>query len=78
MKPSEALGYDAVMLLAEAIKKAGSINGEKVRDSIALTWNFHGVTGTITFDSWGDPKKSAVIIKVEDGTPQFFRSIIPK
>lgn len=73
----EALGYDAVMLLADAINRAGSIEREKIRDALASTENFQGVTGSITFDSSGDPIKSAVIIMVQDGKPRFLKSILP-
>lgn len=76
--PSEVLGYDAVMLLADAIERAGSVSREEIRDSIARTKGFKGVTGIITFDSYGNPRKSAVIFKIEEGQIHFFKSIVPK
>jgi branched-chain amino acid transport system substrate-binding protein len=37
-----ALGYDSAMILADAIKRAGTTDGAKVRDAIAATKDFHG------------------------------------
>ena len=46
-----ALGYDSAMVLADAIKRAGSTDGPKLRDALAATKDFPGVTGTITLDA---------------------------
>ena len=40
-----ALGYDSAMILAEAMKRSGSTEGPKVRDALAATKDFDGVTG---------------------------------
>jgi branched-chain amino acid transport system substrate-binding protein len=63
-----ALGYDAMDIVAKAIASAESTDHKKVRDAIAHT-NGKFVTGRITFDSYNNPIKSAVIIAVywEDG-----------
>jgi len=45
----EALGYDAVNLLADALKRAGRPEPEALRDALAQTAAFQGVTGTVTF-----------------------------
>src|SRR5262249_31158750 len=45
-----ALGYDAMMVIAEAIKTANSTERAKLRDALAQTKNFPGVTGDITID----------------------------
>jgi branched-chain amino acid transport system substrate-binding protein len=71
------LGYDSVMMLADAIKRAGTTESEKLRDAIAATKNFKGVTGTITLDAHRNPTKSAVILQVRDGKFQFVESINP-
>lgn len=44
-----ALGYDAVMVLADAIRRAGSTDRTKIRDALANTRFYKGITGTITF-----------------------------
>jgi branched-chain amino acid transport system substrate-binding protein len=60
-----ALGYDAMMLLADAIKRAGSTDRAKVREAIASTKDFPGVTGTITIDSERNAKKPAVMLQIK-------------
>ncbi|HEX3184310.1 MAG TPA: ABC transporter substrate-binding protein, partial [Pyrinomonadaceae bacterium] len=45
-----ALGYDSMRVLADAITRAGTTDGTKLRDAIAATKNFPGITGTITID----------------------------
>ncbi|OQY59113.1 MAG: hypothetical protein B6245_08400 [Desulfobacteraceae bacterium 4572_88] len=43
------LGYDAIMLLADAIRRADSADSGKIREALASTRSFEGVTGTISF-----------------------------
>ena len=74
---SEVLAYDAVLLLAEAINRAGSTDREKIRDALAKTRGFKGVTGTITFNDKRDPIKNAVIMKIKDGREYYFKSYRP-
>lgn len=62
-----ALGYDAYMVIIDAIEKAGSADPVAIRDKIAGTTDFVGATGIITLDVNGDAVKSAVINKVENG-----------
>jgi branched-chain amino acid transport system substrate-binding protein len=49
-----ALGYDAVMLLADAIRRASSTDREKVRDALGATKNLEGLNGLYTYDGSGD------------------------
>jgi len=64
----QVLVYDAVMLLADAISRAGAVDRKKIRDALAATDKFNGITGTISFDSHGDPKgKKIAIVKYEKG-----------
>ncbi|MGD9365107.1 MAG: ABC transporter substrate-binding protein [Desulfobacteraceae bacterium] len=72
-----ALGYDAVHLLADAIERAGTVDRSKIRAALARTRGFEGVTGTISFDNYGDPVKSVVIMKIQDGRPVYFKQITP-
>jgi len=72
-----ALGYDAAMVLADAIKRAGSTDSAKVRDALAATRDFMGATGTTTLDEKRDASKAAVIITVKDGKFQFVESVAP-
>ncbi|WEK51984.1 MAG: ABC transporter substrate-binding protein [Candidatus Kaistia colombiensis] len=63
-----ALGYDAVKLMADAIKRAGSPEPAKIRDAIAATQGLVGVTGTISYrPGVAVPDKSVSVIGVKDG-----------
>ena len=72
-----ALSYDAVRLLADAIRRAGSTEGKRVRDALADTKDFEGVTGRITMDADRNPIKPAVILQVERGRFRFVTSVAP-
>ncbi len=73
-----ALTYDATRLLADAIARAGSTEGKRIRDALASTANFAGVTGSITMDADRNPVKPAVILKVEGGRFRFAAAIAPE
>ncbi|MDO4542400.1 MAG: ABC transporter substrate-binding protein [Bacillota bacterium] len=64
-----ALGYDLGYFVADAIERAGSTEPEQIKDAMAATENFSGVTGTITIDENHNPIKSIVIIGLENGVP---------
>lgn len=66
-----ALGYDSAMILADAIKRAGSTDGQKVRDALAATKGFRGVTGTTNIDKNRDASKPATIVTIKDGKFQY-------
>jgi branched-chain amino acid transport system substrate-binding protein len=72
-----ALGYDAARILAEAIRKAGTTEGAKIRDALADTKSFAGVTGSITIDKDRNAVKPVVMLKVEDGKFVFQEKIEP-
>jgi branched-chain amino acid transport system substrate-binding protein len=63
-----ALAYDAALIVADAVKRAGTTDGPKLRDAIASTKDFQGVTGTITLGPDRNPQgKSMVIVEVKNG-----------
>ena len=72
-----ALAYDAAMVLIEAIKRAGSTEGAKIRDALAATKNYAAVTGSITFDAQRNPTKSAVVLTVKNGKFTFVQDVNP-
>jgi branched-chain amino acid transport system substrate-binding protein len=72
-----ALGYDSAMILAEAIKRAGGTDGAKLRDAIAATKGFKGITGVITIDEKRNASKSAVIMTIENGAMKFLDTVAP-
>ncbi|MEK6337631.1 MAG: ABC transporter substrate-binding protein [Acidobacteriota bacterium] len=62
-----ATGYDAALIMFEAIKRANSLAGPAIRDALAATKDFPGVTGTVTFNENRDAVKPIVMIKIEPG-----------
>jgi branched-chain amino acid transport system substrate-binding protein len=71
------LGYDAAQVLADAIRRAGTTEGRKLRDAIAATKDFPGVSGTITIDAERNARKSIVVLKIDGGKVQFFQKVEP-
>ena len=72
-----ALAYDAVNLLADAILRAGSFQRAKIRQALAQTKDFQGITGAIAFDAFGDPVKNVVIMKILDGRTTYLKQVQP-
>jgi branched-chain amino acid transport system substrate-binding protein len=72
-----ALGYDSAMVLADAMKRANTTDPAKVRDALAATKNFEGVTGKTTMDAQRNATKAAVIIAVKGGKFQYVETIAP-
>jgi branched-chain amino acid transport system substrate-binding protein len=72
-----ALGYDAGGILFDAIRRAGSTEGAKIRDALAVTKGFRGVTGTIAIDADRNARKPAVIVAVGDGKMKYRETIQP-
>lgn len=62
-----ALGYDAYILIRDAIEKVGSADSVKVRDQLAKTKDFQGAAGVITLDADRNAVKNAVIKEVKNG-----------
>jgi branched-chain amino acid transport system substrate-binding protein len=73
-----ALGYDATKLLADAIKRAGSTDPDKIRAAIQDTQGFPGVSGKITIGKDRNAVKSAVILTIKDGALKYAETIEPK
>jgi branched-chain amino acid transport system substrate-binding protein len=72
-----ALGYDSAMVLADAIKRAGTTAEPQLRDAIAATKDFTGITGKTTLDAQRNATKSAVIITIKDGKFKYVETITP-
>lgn len=71
------LGYDAANMLFDAIRRAGSTDGPKVRDALAATKDFEGVSGKITMDPERNASKNIVILKFEGGKVKFHKKLPP-
>jgi branched-chain amino acid transport system substrate-binding protein len=72
-----ALGYDSTMILADAIKRAGTTDSEPLRDASAATKDFPAVTGVITLDEHRNANKPAVILTIQDGEFRYVETISP-
>jgi len=73
---SAALAYDAMVIMLDAIKRAGSTDPEKIRAALAAT-NIQVVSGMISFDKNRNPIKSAVIIAIKDGQQVYQTTVNP-
>lgn len=65
------LAYDATNILLEAIKQANSDDPTKIRDAMQNLSGFQAVSGSISFDSKGNPVKSAAILQVDGASKSY-------
>lgn len=72
-----ALGFDSAMILADAIKRAGTTEPSKLRDAIAATKDYQGITGKITIDANRNASKSAVIMTIQNGKFEYVETVAP-
>ena len=72
-----ALGYDAYILILDAIERAGTADSVKVRDELAKTKDFKGAAGIITLDEDRNAVKNAVIKQVNNGKFVYLDTIEP-
>ena len=72
-----ALGYDTGYFLADAIKRAGSADSEKIKEALEKTKDLELVTGTFTLDEKHNPIKSATILEFKEGKQVFNTKINP-
>ena len=68
-EPTEAaaLAFDAYMIAVNAIETADGIDPDAVKEAMLTKTNFGGVSGHITFDETGEPKKPVNVDIVKDG-----------
>lgn len=73
-----AQAYDAAGVLADAMKRAADLSGPAIRDALAQTKAYAGVTGDISIDEKRNARKPAVVLKiVPGGKYQFIEKINP-
>ena len=60
-----ANAYDTIMLIAEALKKQDSVDADKIKQFLYQVENYHGVSGKISFDSYGEVTKPVVLKQVK-------------
>jgi branched-chain amino acid transport system substrate-binding protein len=64
-------------MLVDALKRAKSLSSSDIRDALAQTKNFPGVTGTISMDAERNAVKSAVVLKVQGGKSSYVTTVNP-
>lgn len=72
-----ALGYDAAMILIDAIIEAGSTDADAIIAKMQAS-NTDGATGTITFGDDRNPVKSVAIIQIKDGKNTMYKEMDPQ
>ena len=72
-----ALGYDAVRLLVQAMRRAPDLESTAIRDQIAATRDYSGATLISGYDENRHTSKSAAINRIVDGEVQFYKLIEP-
>jgi len=72
-----ALGYDALKLVATAMRRANSTDPQAVRDAIAATRDYKGATSLLRYDENRHPQKSTVIMKIDGGRIRLHQQVEP-
>lgn len=72
-----ALGYDAGLVICDALARAKSTEGKDLAAALSATKDVAGVTGTITLDADRNARKPAVVLEVKSGVPTFHSSVDP-
>jgi branched-chain amino acid transport system substrate-binding protein len=73
-----ALGYDAALVLFDAIRRANSTDGARLRAALATTRGVHGATGDITLNAQRDAVKNAVILRVTESGFRYHQTVEPQ
>ncbi len=71
------LGYDGALLLIEALRKAVKPEPNDIRDALLQIKDFSCVSGKITFDEWGNPIKSAVVLRYTADGQEYVATVAP-
>ena len=72
-----ALGYDGLMVMADALRRSKSLNREDIQKAIAATQNYKGITGDISLDKDRNARKSAVVLETTATGTVFKEKISP-
>ncbi len=72
-----ACAYDAAYIMADAIKRAGGTDRDKIRDALASTKGFVGVTGTISINKDHNVTKPLAVLKIAGGKQEFVTVVSP-
>ncbi|GFK93951.1 Leucine-, isoleucine-, valine-, threonine-, and alanine-binding protein [Fundidesulfovibrio magnetotacticus] len=72
-----ALGYDAYMIIIDAIKRAGKADPAAITKALAETKGFVGVTGATTINETHDAEKPVGLVMIQDGKKVYTGEITP-
>jgi branched-chain amino acid transport system substrate-binding protein len=72
-----AQGYDAARIAMDAMERAPDLSGTAIRDALAATRDFQGVTGVITIDADHNAVKPAVVLEIKDNVGRYVATVQP-
>jgi branched-chain amino acid transport system substrate-binding protein len=72
-----AQAYDAARIAADAMARAPDLSGAAIRDALAATRDYPGVTGIITIDAQHNAVKPAVVLEIQDNAAKWVATIEP-
>lgn len=72
-----AMGYDAALVLIDALKRAKNQTPKEIRDALAATKNFQAVSGVISLNVNRDAEKAAVVLIVKNGQFKYVETVNP-
>lgn len=70
-----ALGYDAYLMIKDAIQRSASSEPEEIRNALKEVSNLPGAAGLITMNDLGEPERNLIIKTVKDDTIQSLKII---
>jgi branched-chain amino acid transport system substrate-binding protein len=73
-----ALGYDAARVGLDALRRASAPTGPALRDALAQTATFDGVTGLISLGRDRNAVKPAVVLRIRQGRAVFVTELSPE
>jgi branched-chain amino acid transport system substrate-binding protein len=73
-----SLGYDATLVIGDALRRAKALTPKALRDALAETKQFPAATGSLTLDAHRNPVKPAVVVRVTDTAEVFEAEIAPE
>lgn len=72
-----AMGYDAAKVLIDALNRATELSPKALRDAIAQTKDFPGVTGKISINEQRNAVKAAVVVQVDGTRNKYVTTVNP-
>jgi len=75
---NSALGYDAYMIILDAIKRAGKADPESITKALAATKDFQGVTGATSINATHDAEKPVGLVVIKDGKKVYEGEVVPQ